>query len=376
MDRQEIKDYITARSEVELPALQKDLSIGYAEAKSVVDEMIKAGKIEYVSGVKYRTNGVFVPSGGETVYKPADAHEAMCIKALWACINFDGVSVAALQRKLMLSFVEASAAVGWMERNGLVSPRPHLKLLITREEFIKKFGNPDGEEQSPTAEREKTELEKARELWKYLNSDDDKNKPSDDKADKADDGNGSGFKNCRFDQDGNVLLDGEDETDDDDDIDEEVRRFIEELEDDDDDDDDDEEADFDFTGYEFDEDECVLIGDDDDDDGTDAKSILRKSMTGCLAELSNGNTCIMNLDGEPEYELKFIRNGCAVTISDRGATVGASTLTRRRIKNILKSRAPVELNGDAIEITVENPFGLLMGLMRLYAAIDAVRRAE
>ena len=278
------------------------------------------------------------------------------------------MSLGAIRGELGLSFDEAMAAINWMSGNGYITLSPEFRVLISRAQYVEKYGLPDGEE-TPFPAPEKTELEKARELWKYLNAGGASEKES---KENKDDNIGPNF-----------------------DIDDEVNRFIKDLEDDDeieildddedledymeedgagrhyvevddDDDDDDDEVGTFFDGYDFDE----------DDEHVGAKVILQSSFAESLVELVGGNVCIFDLDGEPDFELKFIKSGCAVVISDGGSTVEETTLTRRRVMNILKSHSPVELNGDAIELTVENPSGLLLGLLRFYAAVDAVRKAK
>lgn len=321
MDKENVKRYILERGEVESPALQKELSLTYAEAKSVLDELVQGGTLEYASGVLYRIKDRFAPQNGERVYKPKDATEDMYLRALWTCIKLGGVSLSAIQNTLHVDYGDAVNAIGWMDRNGFITMSPRFRIIITREEFVAKFGDFDG---GTPFDRPKTELEKAHELWKILNE-------------------------------------GEEKQPDEDEEDEDIELLL---------------ADY----MEDEEAECYNGDDDDDDDDddydVDPKALIVSAVGECLQSTADENVYIFGLDGEPDFELKFVRDGRAVVISDCGRTVERTELTKRRITNILKDRAPVMLNGDAIEISVENPYGLLKGLMLFYAAVDAVRRAK
>ncbi len=65
------------------------------------------------------------------------------IKALWFAVNFNAVSISALQRRFGIGYAKAGRLVDIMERKGFVSGNEGAKarrVLISREEFEDKFG--------------------------------------------------------------------------------------------------------------------------------------------------------------------------------------------------------------------------------------------
>lgn len=140
----EIKNYILSQSEIEAPSLQKQFSISYGEVKSVLDELEKDGKVQFKSGVVYTVNKV-QPSeeNNAPYYNPQSEYEAKCINALWVCIKFGSVNVSTIQRRCSVGYSMARNMIDWMEQNGYISEYPMQRILISRDEFIKKFGNPE-----------------------------------------------------------------------------------------------------------------------------------------------------------------------------------------------------------------------------------------
>lgn len=107
---------------------------------------------------------------------------------------------------------------------------------------------------------------------------------------------------------------------------------------------------------------------------------LRESLIKCLErglqDKSDSDKFILDLEGSPEFELKFVNDGKSLKISDGGKTLTQVSQTKRKINNVLKEFVPVKLEGNEISITIENPFGTLKALLTLYSAIDAVKKMK
>ncbi|MDE6029962.1 MAG: hypothetical protein K2F90_06580 [Clostridiales bacterium] len=139
MQEQEIKNYILAQSEIEFPALQKQFSLSYIEAKAIVVGLENVGKLRYKSGVTYAV--LSQPSdGNQPEYAPKDGFEVKCIEALWWCIEEHAASSALVQRKCQVGFAKAMGIMEWLEKNGYITPYPDRRPLITKEQYWAKFG--------------------------------------------------------------------------------------------------------------------------------------------------------------------------------------------------------------------------------------------
>lgn len=143
MQDKEIKDYIFSQSEIEAPALQKALSLSYGEAKSVIADLEKDGKLQFKSGVVYEVIQPNSSGGNRVPYKPLSEYEAKCISALWVCIKAGEANAALIQRKCLTGYAMAVSIVHWLEVNKYISPYPIRKILISEAEYIDKFGNPE-----------------------------------------------------------------------------------------------------------------------------------------------------------------------------------------------------------------------------------------
>ena len=245
MDKENIREYIKNAGEVEAPTLQREFSLTYAETKAVLDGLVKEGTLEYASGVMYRLKNRFAPKDGEKIYKPKDAKEAGYINALRACVRMGGVSLEGIQHHAHMSYAQATEAIAWMEYNKFIETTPTFRLLITREEFIAKFGA-IGDESGLPARQTKSSLDAARELWRYLNESGTKTERKEDEDDGEE-----------FDQDDMLLI-----ADDDEDLEDYIeedgagRHYVEV----DDDGDEDEDEEGPFAGYDFEEDTVEDVG--------------------------------------------------------------------------------------------------------------------
>ena len=114
----------------------------------------------------------------------------------------------------------------------------------------------------------------------------------------------------------------------------------------------------------------------DDEDEFDFRSALIEAFGSGLKN-SGPDKFTIGLNDGTQFELKFIRDGNALRISDGGRTVTESGQTRRKVINVLNGFAQVGLdeNGE-ISVTVEIPACTLMSLLTLYAAVSAVKRIK
>lgn len=121
-------------------------------------------------------------------------------------------------------------------------------------------------------------------------------------------------------------------------------------------------------------------GEDEEDERGDDKLDLRHILIECfergLRDKTDEEKYIIDLGGESKFEFKFVNNNCALKISDGGKTLSQITQTKRKVKNILKGFVNIEIEGEEISITIEDPSTTLMALLTLYSAIDAVKKIK
>lgn len=143
MQEQEIKNYVLAQSEIEFPAFQKAFSLSYSEAKSIIADLEKCRVIQFKSGVVYSV--LSQPSEpAPSYYEPKTDFEAKCINALWVCVNEGTANASLIQRKCQIGYLLAMKVVEWMEKNNYISHYPNRVPLISKEDYINKFGKPEG----------------------------------------------------------------------------------------------------------------------------------------------------------------------------------------------------------------------------------------
>lgn len=112
------------------------------------------------------------------------------------------------------------------------------------------------------------------------------------------------------------------------------------------------------------------------DNVVDLRPILVKCFEQGLQVKSDTENYILGLNEELAIELKFVKDGSALVLSDGGKTISKTKKRSLVVKKILKNFAPVELKSKEICITVESPRGVLMALLILYSAIDAVMKMD
>ncbi len=113
-----------------------------------------------------------------------------------------------------------------------------------------------------------------------------------------------------------------------------------------------------------------------DDGSTDLRSVLIECLEQGLQYKSDDENYILGLNGELQFELKFVNDGSALKLSDGGKTLAQITQTARKINKVLKDFAPVILEEGEICITIENPYGTLMALLTLYSAVNAIKKMK
>ncbi len=143
MDKKSIIKYIKAHEKIEMPDLQERFGLEYTDAIKILSDLEKRGTIKYCDGYTYEYIQKTSEKPGH--YVPKDKIEAMNIKALWECIKADKASTITVIRSCSYGYNESAQAIDWMEKEGYVSAAKSdgtlRDVLISREDFIKKFGN-------------------------------------------------------------------------------------------------------------------------------------------------------------------------------------------------------------------------------------------
>lgn len=362
MDKTDLEKLILSFEAFEAPAVQREAGVSYGELKAVLERLLAIGKIRFVSGVSYEV----CPDSAKILspYEPKSDLERDYITALWECVKNENAEPSFIQRKLGVSYRGAGRARDWMKQHKFVAPLG--EVLITKEEFIKKFGDPEDEKGDDARQRGHLQFD-----FPFVEDDDSENPALDfelfqerlDELIQKNQEKNSDGDDARADRLRRYLNEKKDEPAD---IDDELDSFLRELDEefpDGEDDDDEEDGDGEVTAE------------------ADVNSLLRDVFSDCL-QLSlksgeQGKYFIVNEAQKPEFEISFVKNGDAMRISDCGETVKNSDQTTRRIKNLLKGYPPVRLdeNGELF-VEFDGCFGVLFSLMTLYAAVDAVKKMK
>ena len=190
MDMQAVENYISENKRIEMPELQERFALTYSDTVKVLSELEKREKIKYCDGLIYEWN--MQEGKAQTCsepYAPKNEQEATFIKALWECLKSGSASTSTIQRKCSVGYAMAARAIDWMEENGFISPingsNPR-GVLIGREDFIKKFGNPDDKGSAEEEDMESFMERRRRELIERLSHMDDDDSDSDDEDDDDD----------------------------------------------------------------------------------------------------------------------------------------------------------------------------------------------
>ena len=194
MDMQAVENYISENKRIEMPDLQEQFALTYSDTVKVLSELEKRGKIKYCDGLIYE----WKTQEGEAQicsepYAPKNEQEATFIKALWECLKSGCATTSTIQRKCSVGYAMAAKAIDWMEENRFISPmngsNPR-SVLISQDDFIKRFGNPDDEGSAEEEDMDSFMERRRRELMERLShmDDDDEEDDDDDEDDDGDEG--------------------------------------------------------------------------------------------------------------------------------------------------------------------------------------------
>lgn len=354
MDSKAIIKYVLTQDIVDMPALQKRFEISYGEIKSLMDLMVNAKMLEYVSGVTFKVlTKKSVENDEPFVVYENDPDKIVYKKALWECVKRQTVSIAVIQRELKIGFNRAGRAIEWMEENGFVVSYPEKKVLITEEEYKRFFGDPDKPYKSDCEMRfvgidENTQREAEiirTTMYDLVRSDDEDDDDCCDEPDNCEENsdNVGKINECLDLFKTNVenyqkYLNGEQTEE----LENKRDTFESQLE----------------KGY----------------------SNLHDMLAACfmlgLRERVEGEEYVIAMDDVTDFEIKFVDNGNSIKVSDGGFTLLESGITKQRIKNALKNYPPVKLDDNEITVTVNCPDDALRSIMILYAAVAAIKRMK
>lgn len=191
---QAVENYISENKRIEMPDLQEQFALTYSDTVKVLSELEKRGKIKYCDGLIYECK---TQEGEAQIcsepYAPKNEQEATFIKALWECLKSGCATTSTIQRKCSVGYAMAAKAIDWMEENGFISPmngsNPR-SVLISQDDFIKRFGNPDDEGSAEEEDMDSFMERRRRELMERLShmDDDDEEDDDDDEDDDGDEG--------------------------------------------------------------------------------------------------------------------------------------------------------------------------------------------
>ena len=100
----------------------------------------------YLNTAKEETNA---DADGGSVGGGVPEVNALFLRALWMAITVGKVSISALQRRFQIGYSKAGGIIDKMERMQYIAPNEGSgqarRVLITREDFIAKYGEPPAE---------------------------------------------------------------------------------------------------------------------------------------------------------------------------------------------------------------------------------------
>ncbi len=312
--KDEILNYIGSNNYIEIPTLQDKFNLSYKEAKAIIDELVASNILVYDSGLKYSYLNALINSGNDTQYHDIDSKE-----------NQNAIMREYLEKRrqeLMESLqAESTESDDGDDIDNVMYSEDELRIKALRYCFEEKKA-------SISMLQNAFSIGFARAnrliLWmenmEYISKGNDRNPRK-------------------------ILISQKE-------LDKIVMRLQRGLDD---------------VNDDFDDDD-----DEQNDSAVDLRPILIRCFEHGLQFKSDGENYVLGLNGELTIELKFKENGGALVLSDGGKTI---LKTRQRswvIKKVLKNFPPVDFKSDEIYITVDNPRGVLMALLILYSAIDAI----
>lgn len=418
----DVRQYILSQNVIQLPEIQKRFALSYSQVKTVIDELTSTGDIVYTSGVSFMVKTKLNVKG----FKSKNSLEEKGVRALWECIKKDYISIAYIQRTCGFNYAEALQSIDWMEKNKYISCFPKRKVIMTKEEFIAKFGEELDRQESLALSKMQARMDEV------FNEQNDVEMPNDKES-----------RNNNNEQN----MDSEEVRRDREEIEERRRTILKRMQaildekDDEEDEKDDEENDDDIECYfdeDYDDDDYIESNDAEYDDGLDPegdseddekecqkkidfeehkRAILErlqaqlakedenneydyddcddrndkveyepdryfKIKSGLLRSVMSGMRCYENdnqsfivFDGEPEFAFTVKIKENVFQISDGGNTLYCAA-DRQTVIDTLKSYAPVFLCGNEISINITDELKLLWAIMQLYSAIAAIKRIK
>lgn len=150
-----VESYLIKNKIATIPEIQKKFDLDYKEVRNFFSALVKRGKLVLMDELHFEY--INQPNKIPEIYK----------KVLWECIQKEKVSFIDIQKKYELSPPAVKTIVKWMEDNGFVSSPPFNILLMTKEEFIERFGQIEEEIKEPDIQNSAPNSEA---LKKFLNA--------------------------------------------------------------------------------------------------------------------------------------------------------------------------------------------------------------
>ncbi len=371
MDKWSMQKYVIAQKEIELPQIQNSLSLSYPQVKAFVEEMIEMRVLEYVSGVKYRV----IPFEEKKLFCATKSMDERFFRdALWACIERGGASAEGIAESGACNTATALRAIDWMKEEGYVGDEPDLPLKMTAGEYRILFGDP-----------EQDQLRSLRKRLQLMKQEEESKQKEEDEEEEEDDPDDP-VSNFYKDAIAKVFeSDEEDENETNDDGDNGDEKDDEEDEDDEDD------------GEDFPNVFAKMLKQDGDsyksriehlnafirergerkkeaDENVDLKQTLMSCMYLGLNRTTDKNKFIFGDKEDDRLDFTFIHDGFDLRISDGGRTLKNSTIAEVAVKAVLSEYEGVALEDGVISIIVANPLNTITSLLRIYSAVQAVKK--
>ncbi|MDE7213118.1 MAG: hypothetical protein K2N42_00895 [Anaeroplasmataceae bacterium] len=156
MNEKEIVRYIIASKTVSIPEVQKRFGLGYKEAHSYFTKLIKEEKLSLKDDLHFEYNG------------RVEKIPPVYLKALWDCIEHHDVDSNYIKAKYNLSTPTVNIMLEWMKDNEFIEDSPFPDILLTKQEFIERFGIIEEEQEEDNKEIPKTNNLDLRDLRKSL----------------------------------------------------------------------------------------------------------------------------------------------------------------------------------------------------------------
>ena len=187
MNEKEIERYMIASKIVSIPEVQKRFGLGYKEAHSYFTKLIKKEKLSLKDDLHYEYNG------------RVEKIPPVYLKALWDCVEHHEVDSDYIKKKYNLSTPTVNIMLEWMKDNEFIEDSPFPDVLLTKQEFIERFGTIEEEQEEDNKEipmtnnlelkdlRKSLDLRRNELIRKICSLDSEKKEEAEDKEDETDD---------------------------------------------------------------------------------------------------------------------------------------------------------------------------------------------